>query len=94
MKGKPVIVVLIGVVIGFVSSSFLLQSAAQEQIKQVWEYKVETFRVGDGMENTHTRIINGLASEGWEFVGLVGTGKVERFDYSVGNVLFKRMKKG
>jgi hypothetical protein len=96
MKGKLVIVILVGVAIGLSASSLLKQSEAQGQVneeKQTWEYRVETFRVGDGMESTHTRIINGLASEGWDYAGLIGSGRVENRTYSVGNVLFKRLKK-
>jgi hypothetical protein len=98
MKDKPAIVILVGVAIGLVSSSFLKQSEAQGQVKQekqTWEYKVETFRVSEseGMNNTHARIINGLASEGWEYAGLIGAGKVEGMDHSAGCVLFKRLKK-
>ncbi len=95
MKTRLIIVVLIGAAIGILSSSFM-KSSAQDQVKQEkqeWEFKVETFRVGEGMESTHSRLINGLASEGWEYVGLVGTGQVQNRYYSVGNVLFKRIKK-
>ncbi len=96
MKGKLIIVILVGVLIGLVSSSFLKQSEAQGQVKQekqAWEYRVESFRVGEGMETTHARIINGLASEGWEYDGLIGSGRVENRTYAVGCVLFKRLKK-
>jgi hypothetical protein len=96
MKGKLVILVLVSVAIGLGASSLLKQSEAQGQVKQekqTWEYRVESFKVGEGMETTHARIINGLASEGWEYDGLIGAGQVEYHTYSVGNVLFKRLKK-
>jgi hypothetical protein len=96
MNGRLAIVVLLGVAIGLYASSFLKQSEAQGQVnqeKQEWEYQVESFRVGEGMDKTHARIISGLASEGWEYVGLIGAGPVENRSYSVGNVLFKRLKK-
>ncbi len=96
MKGKLAILILVGAVIGLSASSLLKQSEAQGQVKQekqTWEFKVEPFRVGEGMESTHARLISGLASEGWEYVGLIGSGPVENRTYSVGNVLFKRLKK-
>ncbi len=95
MKTRFIVVVLIGVAMGLFSSSFM-RSSAQDQVKQdkqEWEFTVETFRVGEGMESTHSRIINGLAAEGWQYVGLVGTGQVQNHSYAVGNVLFKRVKK-
>jgi hypothetical protein len=97
MKDRLVVVVLCGVVIGLVTSSFF-KSEAQGQVKQerqVWEYRVESFSVGEsaGMNNTHARVINGLASEGWEYVGLIGSGQSAESIHSFGNVLFKRPKK-
>jgi uncharacterized membrane protein YraQ (UPF0718 family) len=97
MKGKMVIAILIGVVIGLVSSSFLKQSEAQGQVKQekqTWEYKEVPFVVTQANDE-HTKKITDLASEGWEYVGLVGSGPSGSSQgfMSVGNVLFKRLKK-
>jgi hypothetical protein len=96
MKGKLVIVILVGVLIGLILSSFMKQSEAQGQVKQEkqeWEYRVESFSVGESANITHARVINGLASEGWEYVGLISAGQSSQSINSFGNVLFKRLKK-
>ena len=103
MKCKMVAVASFGLVVGLLAWSSLRQSEAQGQVGQAkveWEYKVVAFVVQDPSRNVerHTKEINSLAAEGWEYVGLLCAGphpynniagmRVE----SGGNVLFKRPK--
>ena len=107
MNYKTVATVSLGVVIGLLAWSSLRQSAAQNEVRpeeQPWEYKVVAFTVEN--ESTrdveaHTKQINLLAAEGWEYVGLLCAGSgpyrpgVSESSWvkSEGNVLFKRPRR-
>lgn len=108
MNCKMVAAASLGLAIGLVACSSLRQSEAQGQVgqeKHGWEYKVVAFVVED--ENSrnvdrHTKEINSLAAEGWEYVGLLCAGsnpyrtgaRSDMWVKSGGNVLFKRLKTG
>ncbi|MHB0955023.1 MAG: DUF4177 domain-containing protein [Pirellulaceae bacterium] len=95
----------LGLVMVLVAWSSRRQSEAQAQVaseKQVWEYKVAAFVVGDANNRNvdrHEKEINSLAAEGWEYVGLLCAGPHPHHTgqpgwvNSGGNVLFKRPKK-
>lgn len=94
MKGRMIVVILVGVVIGLVSSSFLKQSQAQGQVKQeqqAWEYRVQPFNWNENTES-QTSHVTKRASDGWEYVGLLVTGQINS-QFPIGHVLFKRPKK-
>ena len=80
MKSKIVAAVAIGLVMGLVASSSLKQSEAhgqREEAKQEWEYKVVAFVVGQKTNRNvdeHQEQIEKLATEGWEYVGLLLAG--------------------
>ncbi len=82
----------------------LKELVAQVQVLQKkveWEYKVVAFVVeSDNRQvDSHTKAINKLAAEGWEYVGLLCAGPHPYTDgagmrvNSGGNVLFKRAKR-
>ena len=105
MNYRMVAALSVGLAIGLVGWSSLRQSEAQGQVgqeKQGWEYKVVAFVVEDDNSrnvDTHTKQINSLAAEGWEYVGLLCSGPdvyqapARTRVRSGGNVLFKRPKK-
>jgi hypothetical protein len=78
MRGKLAVTLLIGVVIGVALALTLgrPQALAQQgKTPQRWEYKVVVFAYSkDEMTKGQvTKLLNELADEGWEYVGLVGT---------------------
>jgi hypothetical protein len=111
MKWRMVAASSLVLVVGMVAWSSLRQSEAQGQVgqdKHGWEYKVMKFQVEDDRENVgkQTEVINSLAADGWEYVGLLCAGanpySMQNGNFrsrygtestSCGHVLFKRAKR-
>jgi hypothetical protein len=100
MNGKWLAGVALGVVLGLVVSSWGWPSRAEGQAAQVrgpdphrpqWEYKVVATTTHGGDPNAMTTGYNGLAKDGWEYVGPVGADQRGGTVHGV-FVLFKRSK--
>ena len=105
MNSKMVAAVSLGLLVGLVAWLSLRQSEARGQVgqeKHGWEYKVVAFVVDEQSHRNvdrHTKQIDSLAAERWEYVGLLcagpnpySSGAGMRVN-SGGNVLFKRPKR-
>jgi hypothetical protein len=106
MNGKWLAGVALGVVLGLVAASLGWPSRAEGQAAQVrgpdphrpqWEYKVVWSQVGNSNPTTFTQGMtaeyNGLAKEGWEYVGQVANSPGPTANHVSGVfVLFKRAK--
>ncbi len=105
MNYKLIAAVAFALVVGLLAWSSFRPSEAQGQAGQerlAWEYKVVAFVVDDPSHRNvdgHTKQVNSLAAEGWEYVGLLCAGPtphhtgIQGWVGSGGNVLFRRAKK-
>ena len=95
MSRKLFAMALLGVVIGLAIPFLGMQqnvNAQQQKGAATWEYQVVSFT---GQANVMTQLMNNLAADRWEYVGLVAThaggGKFQI--QPEGHVAFKREKK-
>src|SRR5262245_52381039 len=92
MSGK-LLAAVGGLLLGLLAASLPFRQETQAQqpaLAQNWEYKAVQF--GGRSPEADTKKLNDLAGEGWEYVGLLGTGSVEGNGMLGATVAFRRPK--